>query len=1097
MCKKELGRAVRLGLFIFVGMFSAAFAKGEEEIVTEPIDTARTVETGTVLHVISATTGTGVITVKEGGSLIFETVQADALTVSNDVILQGGTLAFCGAGEITCGGHLSGAGSVVMRGTGELVMSQASCSGFTAATLSLESGSLSKGCLPRLSGSGTIDLVGAGLRILSGAFAAIEPGGSRATLLQFLITRIRYSDKAMADAASISELYLYQGGKRLSWPAGTVTTSPGAPATCANTTDGDIATEWYTSSSYHLKPLFIDLGSEIRFDAMSYVTSNHATFDPISWTLARGTVSGSVTNWEVLVSTDRVTDSIPTANKVETPLFACTKDGAFANGTPVSVAAAASLTVKSGVALHVSPGDTGTGAITVEKGATLIYDSSRLNANGTTVADAGSGFRIDNDIVLAGGELVFCGNGETTCPGALSGSGEVAKRGTGGLVLSHASCAGLVGTSLSLEAGAFAWEGLPNLTGCGTIDLTGDGLNILDGSVVADEPNGCRATLLRFLINRIRRSDPSMADAGSIAELYVNLDGRRVVWPAGTVAAASAGAPASAIDGDVETSWYTSSGYDSKPLYVDLGSEVRFDSMSYVTCANWKTFDPISWTLSRGTVVGSTTNWETLVSTDRVTDSIPLERKVETPKFACSKEDALVVPANFPVAVSAGASLTIGSLHATLGNLQCKGALVLTNGAELTLAAGTHELQRLETSEGGALYCEDGAVFSGKSVFAADPRLTETFSHFCIRPYWSASDGYRKAISEIELWYNGAKVVWPAGTVCHIGDVYTNGNQGPDMMIDGSVETQMYGTNYTEENPIQIDLGAPVRADSFRWSYGNANETYTDRNLVWWKAFVSADGTTWREVHSMPTRQPLPAKYNKTFSPYWWFYGISNAVETTTHTPAETALVDYADTADFEWHAIDETLVGLSGGRSVYLARGILRLDVADGTVAESAASFSGAGDIVKSGDGTQVLGGTLGATGRLVVESGTLDLSGATLSGVTNIVLAGGVLKGTGSVPGDLTVTCAGGRYAASLAVSGALRVTGNLVVDAGSPSAPCELPLFTFGSTDDATRETMRAFTVDPALDPSLKARMARRTNAFVCRIVPANLGILLIVR
>jgi hypothetical protein len=59
MCKKELGRAVRLGLFIFVGMFSAAFAKGEEEIVTEPIDTARTVETGTVLHVISATTGTG------------------------------------------------------------------------------------------------------------------------------------------------------------------------------------------------------------------------------------------------------------------------------------------------------------------------------------------------------------------------------------------------------------------------------------------------------------------------------------------------------------------------------------------------------------------------------------------------------------------------------------------------------------------------------------------------------------------------------------------------------------------------------------------------------------------------------------------------------------------------------------------------------------------------------------------------------------------------------------------------------------------------------------------------------------------------------
>ena len=130
-------------------------------------------------------------------------------------------------------------------------------------------------------------------------------------------------------------------------------------------------------------------------------------------------------------------------------------------------------------------------------------------------------------------------------------------------------------------------------------------------------------------------------------------------------------------------------------------------------------------------------------------------------------------------------------------------------------------------------------------------------------------------------------------------------------------------------------------------------------------------------------------------------------------------------------------------------------------------------------------------------MESGTLDLSGATLSGVTNIVLAGGVLKGTGSVPGDLTVTCAGGRYAASLAVTGALRVTGNLVVDAGSPSAPCELPLFTFGSTDDATRETMRAFAVTPALDPSLKARMACRTDAFVCRIMPANLGILLIVR
>jgi hypothetical protein len=41
------------------------------------------------------------------------------------------------------------------------------------------------------------------------------------------------------------------------------------------------------------------------------------------------------------------------------------------------------------------------------------------------------------------------------------------------------------------------------------------------------------------------------------------------------------------------------------------------------------------------------------------------------------------------------------------------------------------------------------------------------------------------------------------------------------------------------------------------------------------------------------------------------------------------------------------------------------------------------------------------------------------------------------------------------------------------------------------------MRAFTVDPAPDPSLKARMTCRTNAFVCRIVPANLGIILIVR
>lgn len=1096
MCKKELGRAVRLGLFVFGGICSAAVARSEEEIVTEPIDAARTVEAGTVLHVISATTGTGVITVKEGASLIFETVQANALAVSNGVILQGGTLVFCGAGDISCVGALSGSGTVFKRGAGDLSMSLAVCEGLVSAPLTIEAGSFSWGGLPRLSGSGAIDLAGSGFSVLDGALVVDGPGGCRAKLLRFLITRIRYSNPSMADAASISELYVYRNGERLAWPAGTVTTSPGAPATCANTTDGNVSTEWYTSSSYHTKPLYIDLGSEIKIDAMSYVTSNYETFDPVSWTLARGTVVGSTTNWETLVSTDRVGAIIPSARKAETPLFPCAKGEALSHGIPVSVAAGASLTVASGVNLRVCSAATGAGEIVVQEGASLTFDTGVLGTNGAVVDD-GKALKVDVGVALENGDLVFCGSGDIACTGALSGSGRVAKRGQGGLTMRQASCSGLDAAVLTLETGAFAWEGLPRLTGSGALDLTGTGLKVLSGSLVADEPNGCRATLLRFLISRIRRSDTSMADAGSIAELYVNLGGRRVVWPVGTVATASAGTPASAIDGDIETSWYTSSGYDSKPLYVDLGSEVRFDSMSYVTCANWTTFDPISWTLSRGTVVGSTTNWETLVSTDRVTDSIPLERKVETPKFACSKEDALVVPANFPVAVSAGASLTIGSLHATLGNLQCKGTLALTDGAELTLAAGTHELQRLETSAGGTLYCEDGAVFAGKSVFAADPRLTETFSHFCIRPYWSAGDGYRKAISEIELWYNGAKVAWPAGTVCHIGDVYTSGNQGPDMMIDGSVETQMYGTNFTEENPIQIDLGAPVRADSFRWSYGNANETYTDRNLVWWKAFVSADGTTWREVHSMPTRQPLPAKYNKTFSPYWWFYGISNAVETATHTPAETALVDYADTADFEWHAIDETLVGLSGGRSVYLARGILRLDVADGTVAESAASFSGAGDIVKSGDGTQVLGGTLGATGRLVVESGTLDLSGATLSGVTNIVLAGGVLKGTGSVPGDLTVTCAGGRYAASLAVAGALRVTGDLVVDAGSPSAPCELPLFTFGSTDDATRETMRAFAVIPALDPSLKARMACRTNAFVCRIVPANLGILLIVR
>ena len=130
---------------------------------------------------------------------------------------------------------------------------------------------------------------------------------------------------------------------------------------------------------------------------------------------------------------------------------------------------------------------------------------------------------------------------------------------------------------------------------------------------------------------------------------------------------------------------------------------------------------------------------------------------------------------------------------------------------------------------------------------------------------------------------------------------------------------------------------------------------------------------------------------------------------------ADTVVVNMIGTAsgqrgNFELLGFNETIGGLSGGGQVQnassTADSVLTLNVANATTQTSSAvlrntggSTTGSLSIVKTGSGTQILGGNMTYTGVTSINEGTLAMNGSLLNTGTVLVNNGGSLSGSGSV--------------------------------------------------------------------------------------------------
>lgn len=134
---------------------------------------------------------------------------------------------------------------------------------------------------------------------------------------------------------------------------------------------------------------------------------------------------------------------------------------------------------------------------------------------------------------------------------------------------------------------------------------------------------------------------------------------------------------------------------------------------------------------------------------------------------------------------------------------------------------------------------------------------------------------------------------------------------------------------------------------------------------------------------------------------------------------------------------------------------------------------ITGAGDLIKNGEGTLTLAGASTGTGSLFVEAGTLQLTGSLASGGTLVLGNAATLRGNGTINKDVILNggeIVGTPTLASLlgnggtvvvdAAAGPVTITGALskgsdvltleVVTASIPAVDSVIPLLTFGSTD-----------------------------------------------
>ncbi len=638
-------------------------------------------------------------------------------------------------------------------------------------------------------------------------------------------------------------------------------------------------------------------------------------------------------------------------------------------------------------------------------------------------------------------------------------------------------------------------------------------------------PKFIQADLLRFTIDKTRRGDNWQFQEFYLMKDGVDLqwsdDVVVSIIDRTTGAFIKDGHPL--IDGSKanDSKVYVSKDYS---VVISATSPLEFDSYTFMTGNDMPGRDPVCWTFEAGVVGNGVTNWMVIAKEVDQENVVPSSRCVRVASYAASWGDNLGVelPAEHEISVAENARLTLDMLRSDISDscvLKGGGFVELTGEIKASVSAGSEfdgtisvsgnirdkseEIRSdIEIGNGTLEMIGTNNTYSGSSrvgnggVLSAAPSYCRArYLRLTILKTTANDTGYvNPQIGEMDLLWDGEKIDWPEGSVVDILDAATPGSN----LIDGKASNKVYwnsGEGY--KRPATITLPTIVQFDGYRLYTGNdCIKGYAShykngsphgggfqRHPVSWVLEYSLDGTNWSVFDRQEDNWTLTRETGESIE---MTPGVNDDI-TFTYADGEVTTVYYADRKDTITKVVDKYNTPISFYNKVFYTfhratavENVLSPNSAltlDGvgmiqSAAETVPSLAGAGTLnlssntvftVNPGSENAVFTGTI--KGGVLVKDGdsVLCLDGATLDGVTNIVLKGGVLTGTAQTTGDLTVTAAGGDYAATIAVAGALKLQtlddAAFTIRSGWNNNTVSQSLFTFMSIDDASTAVFNA--------------------------------------
>ncbi len=589
--------------------------------------------------------------------------------------------------------------------------------------------------------------------------------------------------------------------------------------------------------------------------------------------------------------------------------------------------------------------------------------------------------------------------------------------------------------------------------------------------------------LLRFENLKARVGETQLSD------FYLVDDGIDVAWRAGTIADEFGGiksgdnaqeGPANLLDGDSKTKFYRSR---LTGVIIHSPELLSFNEYAFTTGGDMPSRDPVSWSLSVGTIAGAETNWIEIAREENRNDEVPMARRVRIkPAFSARLHNGgIALPENYEIRVAEDAKLILVNLKSGLsdtrkiagaGTVELRGSLLgdvyagdAFSGQLNVVGSITNHASRVESSGGTVCLLGTENAYSGETKIGSDgtfaTRKSSEARYFKLtvtRNSCDADTAQWHQISELELLRNNEKVPWPEGRVAR----KTDDDSVCEKLIDGQKNTKVEWNK--EGSFLIVESPSVIAFDGYRLCaandciYGNGIQIRNGsfcRHPISWRFEYSLDGEHWTVFDDQKNNWRLdrgdgtPVLDITTVTNHLVQFSIKAQDEEDPDTAIavvneelQRIFKDYYNQTFYTYRSgsrgilSENSAVVVAGGRFVVdtvfeeipslTGHGTVTLLDDSALVVKTAeeGAFDGSiagGRFVKAGDGVQTLKGTV-ACKELVVEAGELVLDGVDLTGVTNIVLKGGVLSGTATMDGDLKVTSAGGAYDASIALADAL---------------------------------------------------------------------------